>query len=211
MLPIILGAVALGATGYGVGKLLTDDALRDNIKDKIQDVAIKGYEGIEILEEKMGLYGYTPSKGDIEELHEYLKTREENTSVLGDIDYKQVDGFRNLYKYKNALRDKLEHDFGIVICKGKEIKSDKIDDIHITSKMKENLNSYTFLIKQFYNQLQKTTNHNSYTDSIKIESIMQELFTTKIIKRGEFNKQSTDVIFRAMQILMAENEKALRY
>lgn len=133
--------------------------------------------------------------------------REEDGSVLDDI---QTAGFKNLYRYKKAIRDKLKHDFGIVICKGKKIKSDIIYDTYITSKMKENLSSYIFLIKQFYNQLQETTDHNTNTDSTKLENIMCELFTTKIIKKGALNKQSTDVIFRAMQILMTQNAKLLR-
>ena len=58
MLPLILGAVALSAIGYGVGRILTDDNFRDDVKDKIQDIALKGYESIENLEEKMGLNEY---------------------------------------------------------------------------------------------------------------------------------------------------------
>jgi len=58
MLPLILGAVALSAIGYGVGKMLTDDNFRDDVKDKIQDIAMKGYESIEKLEGKMGLNEY---------------------------------------------------------------------------------------------------------------------------------------------------------
>ena len=38
MLPVILGTVTLGTVGYGIKKCI--------IKDKIQDIAIKGYEGI---------------------------------------------------------------------------------------------------------------------------------------------------------------------
>ena len=58
MLPLILGAVALSAIGYGVGRILTDDDFRDDVKDKIQDLTMKGYEGLEKLEEKMGLNEY---------------------------------------------------------------------------------------------------------------------------------------------------------
>ncbi|MDX9742250.1 MAG: hypothetical protein RBT59_00345 [Arcobacteraceae bacterium] len=57
MLPLILGAVALTAIGYGV-KILVDDEFRDELKDKIEESAIKGYELIEKVEEKLGLYDY---------------------------------------------------------------------------------------------------------------------------------------------------------
>jgi len=68
MLRLILGAVALGATGYGVGKLLVDDDFRDSVKDKIQDGAFKAVDGLDWLEEKMGLNEYSFSKKDVEEL-----------------------------------------------------------------------------------------------------------------------------------------------
>jgi len=55
MLPKILGAVALGATGYGIKKLITDENFRDNVKDKLSDGVMKVYEATEKLEEKMGL------------------------------------------------------------------------------------------------------------------------------------------------------------
>jgi len=57
MLPLILGAVALTAIGYGV-KILVDDEFRDELKDRIEEGAIKGYELIEKVEEKLGLYDY---------------------------------------------------------------------------------------------------------------------------------------------------------
>ena len=57
MLPIILGAVALTAIGFGV-KILVDDEFRDKVRDTIQEGAIKGYELIEKVEEKLGLYDY---------------------------------------------------------------------------------------------------------------------------------------------------------
>ena len=47
MLPVIIGAAALSAVGYGVGKLLTDDEFRNNIKEKIGDGSIKLYEVLE--------------------------------------------------------------------------------------------------------------------------------------------------------------------
>jgi len=74
MIPLILGAVALGATGYGVNKLITDEDFRDSIKDKIQDGAFKAADGLDWLEEKMKLNEYTFSKEDIEELQEFKKS-----------------------------------------------------------------------------------------------------------------------------------------
>ena len=41
MLPIILGAVALGATGYRINKLIKDEDFADGVKDKIQDGCFK--------------------------------------------------------------------------------------------------------------------------------------------------------------------------
>ena len=49
MLPIILGAVALGATGYGVKKILQDDDFKHNVKDKIQDGAMAAFEAISAI------------------------------------------------------------------------------------------------------------------------------------------------------------------
>ena len=74
MIPLILGAVALGATGYGVNKLITDADFRDSIKDKIQDGAIKATDGLDWLEGKMKLNEYTFSKEDIEELKEFKES-----------------------------------------------------------------------------------------------------------------------------------------
>jgi hypothetical protein len=65
MLPIILGAVALTAIGFGV-KILVDDEFRDEVRDTIQEGAIKGYELIEKAEEKLGLYENNDFRDDDE-------------------------------------------------------------------------------------------------------------------------------------------------
>ncbi len=46
MLPVILGTVTLETVGYRIKKCLMNEGCIDNVKDKIQDIAIKGYEGI---------------------------------------------------------------------------------------------------------------------------------------------------------------------
>jgi len=74
MLPLILGGVALATIGYGIGKILTDDDFRDDVKDKIQDFAMKGYEGLEKVEEKFGLNTYEfSSKEEADETDENVK------------------------------------------------------------------------------------------------------------------------------------------
>ena len=56
MIPIIIGGVALAAVGYAIKECATNEDCIDDIKEKIQDTAIRGYDNIEKLEEKMGLY-----------------------------------------------------------------------------------------------------------------------------------------------------------
>ena len=64
IIPKIVKGVAISAVAYGIGKLVVDDDFRDEVKDKIQDIAIKDYEGLEKLEEKMKLYDYEPTKDE---------------------------------------------------------------------------------------------------------------------------------------------------
>jgi len=58
MVKVLLGAIALGAVGYGVKRCLDCEECVENIKDKIQDGAFKVYEGLEKIEEKFGLNTY---------------------------------------------------------------------------------------------------------------------------------------------------------
>ena len=83
MLPLILGGAVLTAIGYGVGKILTDDDFRDDVKDKIQDIAMKGYEGLEKVEERFGLNTYEFSSK--EEADETVKLAEQFLDGLNQI------------------------------------------------------------------------------------------------------------------------------
>ncbi len=83
MLPLILGGVALATIGYGVGKILTDDDFRDDVKDKIQDFAMKGYEELEKVEEKFGLNTYEFSSK--EEVDETVKLAQQFLDGLNQI------------------------------------------------------------------------------------------------------------------------------
>jgi hypothetical protein len=197
MLPVILGVVALGATGYGVRKLLVDDDFRDNVKEKIQDGAFKAYDGIEKLEEMMGLNEYSFTKEEVSE-----------DPFLSSVFHKgnKKDDFTNLYEYKKIIRDKLQDDYSLIICQDDEIKKDEIKkDTAITPKIKENLNSYSFLIKQLYSKVLENKQQQTSLDLTPTIDILKQLFTTKILKKGTLNEASNEVIRNGM-ILLIEND-----
>ena len=98
MIPIIIGGVALAAVGYTIKECITNEECSDNIKDKIQDVAIKGYEGIERLEEKMGLYDepvVISSGGSIGKL---IKSISQEEDVSTDISKQFLKQKKKIYK-----------------------------------------------------------------------------------------------------------------
>jgi len=193
MIPVILGAVALGATGYGVSKLLADDEFRDDLKDKIQDMAIKGYEGIETLEEKMGLNEYTFPN--------------ESISKTDEAKSKTPDEFDTLYQLKVAIRESIKQGYNLTILDNpSEIKKDKTKDITITEQMMTNKSSYEYILKTAYSKIKQNMDNKTDADIMPYMDLLKDLFVTKIIKKGELNDKSTDLIIKGMYMLSGRKQ-----
>ncbi len=197
MLPIILGAVALGATGYGVSKLLTDDDFRDNVKDKISDGAIKAYEGIEKIEEKMGLNEVT-FEDEFNFVTEATQTNDtEKDTISSD--------FEKLYQLKIDIRNKvLEYKIGVI--EENEIKKDKTKGVVITDEMQTNLASYVHILKTTYSKLKYNMDNKTDVDIMQYVYLLKDLYVTKIIKKGKLNDKSTELILKGTNILLGKKE-----
>jgi hypothetical protein len=219
MIPLILGAVALGATGYGVNKLVTDEDFRDSVKDKIQDGAFKAVDGLDWLEEKMGLNEYTFSKKDIEELKDFKESGKlgEFGDTFNDItnfilsssiqtnktgeENNPKDDFIHLHKMKLAIYDKLSNP----TFEKSKIKLDKTNDVEITDEIQYVLNSYAKFLKKAFISYSKQQADDE--QSQKYLNIIQELSTTKIIKKGKLNTKATDAVLSATRVFMGAKEE----
>ena len=188
MLRVILGVVALGATGYGVSKLLVDDDFRDNVKEKIQDGAFKAYDGVEKLEEMMGLNEF-----ELEAIPTN-DTKKENTS----------DDFTKLYHLKLSIYNQMKEDKSFTLKENK-IRADNTIDIEITDKMQTSLASYVYILETVFSRYKNIQNKND-EDAIKYSSILQDICKTQIIKKGELNHKSSKIILKAMRALLGEQE-----
>ncbi len=73
MFKALFGVVALGAVGYGVKKLVEDEELMDEFKDKLEDTLIKTADGIDKLEEMFGLNSFTVNEDDNPQEYKILK------------------------------------------------------------------------------------------------------------------------------------------
>ena len=198
MIPIILGAVALGAVSYGINKCMNDENCMDDIKDKISDSAMRAYEGIEKLEEKMGLNEYSFSKDEIDE-SVFLSTLFRNNSNETNIDTDNQSIFTSLSQFKIIINADLQYKHQLIVCKIKEIKKDKVqDDIEVTEQMIANAKEYHHHIKTFYTKIDEELKLNSNADIKQYTDILRELFITKIIKNGELNEKSTELIAKAL-------------
>jgi len=55
MLPFIIGGVTLAAVGYGIKECIKDEDCTTTLQDKVSDGALALYDGIDKLEEKLGV------------------------------------------------------------------------------------------------------------------------------------------------------------
>ena len=223
MLPVILGAVALGTVGYGVKKCLSDEECVDNAKDKIQDLLISGYEGLEKIEEKMGLYdeeitfkvgdpideillkqlfgiAALSSQHDVgKEVARYILSQEEKDQQ------EENKEFLQLYEMKKTIRQKLLEECNITILKNEnDIKKDKTNGVTITEAMRTNLSSYAYLLNMAYSKIKYNFDHKTATDIKPYITLLKDLFTTKIIKKGKLNEQSSQLIIDGMHIVLGQ-------
>ena len=208
MLPKILGAVALGVTGYGIKKLLTDEEFRDDVKDKVADGAMKAYDATEWVEEKMGLYDepvsldkvlkeYKDAGLDFPDLFPQMANSSDTTKET------ELDDFAKLYQFKIDIYNKLsKHNLAVV--EKSDIKKDKTKNVTITEEMRNNLASYVYLLRTAYNAIQK--NMDTDVDISRYINILKNLWTTKIIKKGKVNIYSTDVILKATNMLIINDK-----
>ena len=222
MLPVILGVLALGTAGYGVKKCLTDEEFVDNAKDKIQDLLISGYEGIETLEEKMGLYDEAvPLKGDAMDkiLFEAIAAAQTaNLGVNGLAQHIKVaptskkketpsenKEFAKLYKLKKSIRQKLSDEYGIAIFASEEkIKKDKTKGVAITEAMRTNLSSYEYLLKTAYAKIKYALENKTDEDIEPYVTLLKDLFSTRIVQKGRLNEQSSQLIIDGMHIVLGQ-------
>ena len=200
MLRVILGTVALGSVGYGIKKCLTDEDCIDNLKDKIQDVAMKGFEGIETLEEKMGLNEY---RFFTEE--DSSNTQDTKTTSTEASEQERYPMLTTLFKYKKMVVSELEDSYSFALCKMDEVKKDKLKgDFELTKQMSTNIEQYQHLLKSFYAKVDEQLKVNSPEDEELLSDllILKKLCTTKIIKKGEINPESTELILDATRRLL---------
>lgn len=190
MIPVVLGTVALGAVGYGVSKLITDDEFRDYAKDKVQDGTFKIYESIELLEDKIGLNDFSIDKDEF---------NDENIEVS------KLNQFDRLYQLKITIRDKLLHDYKLTILENKsDIKKDKIKNIILTEQMLTNLASYEYLLTTAYSKIKFNMDHKTDADIMQYINLLKELFTTKIIKKSTLNVESSVLIINGTHIVLGQ-------
>jgi|GEM_PF-5825292 len=210
MLPVILGAVALGVTSYGVKKLVTDESFRDDVKDKISDVAWKAYDGIEWAEEKMGLYDEPISINELKK--EYKDAGMEYEGLFSGIinfsnntNEKIPNDFEKLHQFKIDILNKLsEYNLGVI--EESDIKKDKTKNITITDEMQTNLASYIHILKTAYRKIKYNMDNKTAEDVMRYVHLIKDLCMTKIIKKGELNIKSTELILKGTNILLAKEE-----
>ncbi len=202
MLPLVLGGVALATVGYGVKKYIADEDFRLDVNDKIQDGLIKGYEGIEWVEEKMGL-------------NEVIITKEEqeNQKIVDILTQRQIDDSKKLFEYKHKIRKKLKNKYNIKVCSSKEIKQCKlkIQTFLLTSipstdmRTIDNIKKYQELIGKIYQKIISIKKEKSKEELSPYLDVLRKLFITNTTtKKGEFNEKSNAVINEAIQILNKE-------
>ena len=199
MIPVVLGAITLGAVGYGVNKLLTNDEFRDDTKDKIHDAVIKGYEGLETLEEKMGLNEF---HFPIEKSDDNFEDNKITTSS------KEINQFDKLYELKVTIREKLLSEYKLTILDDiKEIKKDnKTKNINISEMMYTNLSSYEYLLHTAYSKIKYNMDNKTDTDIGQYIYLLKDIFRTKIIKKGKLNDKSSDLIIKGMHVVLGQKK-----
>ncbi len=184
MLPVILGGVAFATAG----KLIIDEDFRDDVRDKVEDVLIKGYRGIEWLEEKMGLYEGTFS--------------EETSAILIPLLYGERMKLKDLLEYKQSIRDYLEEKYNLSICAKDEVQGASIDDVYqLDNQMLMNIKNYQYFIKIIFDKIVNIKENNSKEDLSIYTKILKKFFITKVIKDSKLNKKSNEIILEAMKIL----------
>ncbi|RLA79441.1 MAG: hypothetical protein DRG78_12940 [Epsilonproteobacteria bacterium] len=200
MLPVILGTVALGAVGYGIKKCMNDENCSDNVKDKISDGLIKVAEGIDNLEKKIGLNEVTFENEFNFDTQTSEMQETKKTNVPND--------FEKLYQLKIDICNKvLEYKIGVI--EENEIKKDKTKGVIITEEMETNLASYVYILKTAFNKIKYNIDNKTDVDNMQYVYLLKDLYLTKIIKRGKLNDKSTEVILKAMRVLLGKKEPIL--
>ena len=185
MLPVILGALAMGTAGYGVKKCLDNEDCCDSIKDKIGDAAEELYMGLDKLSEKMGL----------NEIVIPIKHIEHKVPAYSE----DIDEFEEIYKLKQSIYNSLD----LAENQQFKIKKDKADGITITPKIDKNLHSYKFVLSSLASKLKESKNDIKY--AIYLDAF-KNLCETRIITKGKFNGKSTEAILKAMRVLLEEGK-----
>ena len=101
---------------------------------------------------------------------------------------------------KLAIYDKLSNP----TFEKSKIKLDKTNNVEITDEMQYVLYSYVkFLKKAFlaYSKLQSDDERSQ-----KYLNVIQDLATTKIIKKGKLNADATDAVLSATRVFMGAKE-----
>jgi hypothetical protein len=203
MLPFIIGGVALATIGYGINKCLNDEDCMDNIKDTISNGAMKAYEGIEKLEEKMGLNEYTFTKEEAGELALFwsLFKNELKETTPDTVDTKSI--FTSLMQLKTMINANLQYRYQIAVCKMNEIEEDEIkEDFEPTEQMLINAKEYDRLLKAFYTKIDEQLTTNPSDDVTSYVEIVREFLVTKIIKDGELNDISSEIVEKGVNLLV---------
>jgi hypothetical protein len=120
MLPFVLGAVALGATGYGVKEYIDSDIDRSMaFDDAVSNIAEKTIDAITDFEEKYLMPDW------------YYKAKDEDKS---DTDT-TFTTLQNFYTLKQTIYDSSYQEFQTTLKKIKNLNIDKADKINIKNNL----------------------------------------------------------------------------
>jgi hypothetical protein len=123
-------------------------------------------------------------------------TQKKNTGE----DNSPKDDFINLHKMKLAIYDKLSNP----TFEKSKIKLDKTNNVEITDEMQYVLYSYVKFLKKAFFAYNKYQSDNERSQ--KYLNVIQDLATTKIIKKGKLNADATDAVLSATRVFMGAKE-----
>ena len=209
MLPIILGAVAVGTVSYGVNKLIKDEDFRDNIKDKIQDGAFKAYDTIESFENKYNLNSISLDKDEQDVAKWFTQPTAKATLTLADFYNYRKEVFDTTYKkYQDTISKikNLELDLPEIILKDKKADDDNtaIALYRVLNKHNQKLSDGLIQISHY---LDISDDYNTYSQDAKnhiLESIddaknIAEILNLKVInKKGKVSKGAELVLANSL-------------
>ncbi|MDF1875212.1 hypothetical protein JHD48_05665 [Sulfurimonas sp. SAG-AH-194-I05] len=211
MLPVILGAVALGTVGFGIKKCMEDEACLDSLKDKVQDGVFALADAQDKVEEYFNLNAVTLSDdaltsafftGTEKSTPPNIKAQAKATLDTFFTSVESLQGFEdasalseafslNDTPYKDEYKSYIEiSEYVITINKVAKLLENE------TNKIQEMLKAS--LVYESFEKDEKDTINKTYI----LADILKELLTLKLLKKsGKLNKKLEDEILKANRYL----------